>query len=173
MALLRAQFRALVADQLRRAGTMAGERVYEWRALPTKLDDLPAITLWTPHELKASQGRGAPKFTTTFHLMIQGRVTAPSDQLVGEKLELLAHEIEMAVLANRLIVNVVQQFVSVETISTITMEGGRPLGEVTLTLQPELQQVYDPAMPDRLETITVTRSTQAGPQPNLQIILPA
>jgi hypothetical protein len=167
--LLRAQFRNLVAEQLKLAQTAAGASVYKNRALPSTPDLLPMITLSTPAERKASEGRGPPKFTTTIHLKVDARVTGLTDEVAGDALDALVEQIEMAILANRAVVNVCQQFTAVETTSSIDATGGTVIATATIVFQAEIYQVYDPATPDRLLEVQVSGSMTTVSAPALDI----
>lgn len=171
--LLRAQFRRVVVEQLRLLCSAADNKVYENRALPTTVDALPVISVSTPYDGKTSQGRGAPKFTSVFHLRIDARVTGETDEMAVKAIETLIEQIELATLANKVIVNLCQQFVMVETQMSVDISGGRPIATATIVLQPEIQQVYDPAMPDRLAEIEVFRDPNETEPGLLKIKLPA
>ena len=137
------------------ANTDAGADVFEYRTLPIKPEQLPAINLTTPYEVKESQGRGAPKFTSVVHLVITGRVAGATDQDAACALEALTEQIELATLANTLVVRSCSQFRAVETNSSFTIEGGRPIGEVVIVLQAE----FLPGLRPRRCRTTSPRST--------------
>ena len=160
--LLRAQYRGLVVAQLVAANTPAGTRVYESRALPTASAQLPAILVQTPSERKESVGRGPVKFTTLVTLVVVGRLEAPTYQAAEVAAETLCEQIELAILANTVTVNPIQQFRSVETHISIDDAGKKPLGEVGLVFEVELPQFYDPATPVVLTEIDVLQVLPDG-----------
>ncbi len=169
--LLRAQFRKFVVRQLQAAGTAAGSKVYENRALATTTSGLPVIVLTTPTERKQSVGPGAPKFTTVIDLIVDAQIDGTTEN-VADRLEAFVEQIEMAVLANAAVVRLVQEFGLVETNTTINDTGGTPIGTARLVFSVAIPQTYDPAMPDRLNEIDVSRQAD-GSDPLLKITFPA
>ena len=167
--LLRMQFLALVAREIKQAGTSAGSSVFENRILPQKPDQLPAVTLSMPGEVKTSQGRGAPKFLTVPHMQIEARVTGPTAELAVAELDNLVEQIELATLANSNVVNVCQQFPSVETRVRVDGDAGSIIATATIIMQVEFYQTYDPATPDRLLRIQVSGSETGETPPALDI----
>lgn len=173
--LWRAQYRALVAQELIDAGTLAQNRVFQSRALPTGLDMLPAILLQTPKDRKVSTGRGAPKFNVTFDLYIVARLDALTYQAAEDSIEVLVEQIELAILANPATVNPLEQFEAVETQIMIDGTGKTFVGEASMLFKCEFYQAYDPPLLTRLSEIDVdVHSAPGGPTTaSVQILLPA
>ncbi len=169
--LLRAQFRRFVAQQLKAVGTAAGDKVYENRALPADAAGLPIIVLTTPSERKQSFGPGAPKFTTVIDLAVDAQIDGTRED-VADRLELFVEQIEMAILANAAVVRLIQEFGLVESSMTINETGAKPIGTARLVFSVAIPQTYDPAMPDRLNEIDVSRQAD-GADPLLKITFPA
>jgi len=170
--LYRAQYRALVAEQLIFAGTLAGSRVFQSRALPTGSDMLPAILLQTPRDAKVSTGPGAPKFIATFDLFVVARLEGATFQIAETLIEQFVEQIEFAVLCNPLLVNPLQQFPSVETNIMIDGTGKTFVGEATMLFRCEFYQVFDPPLTTPLTEIDV--NTVIGDQTiDITVIYPA
>jgi hypothetical protein len=164
MMLWRAWYRALVATQLIAANTVAESRVFESRALPLGSEKLPAILLQTPRERKVSTGRGAPKFTTIFDLYVVARIEGLTYQAAETAIEVFTEQIELAVLANSILVNPLQQFEAVETQTVIDGTAKTFLAEASMLFRCEFYQTYDPATPDRLKQIIADiHSAPGGP----------
>lgn len=153
--LLRAAFRRCVAEQLALLIPDLRGGVYENRALPVDPKLLPMVSISTPRDTKVSLSRGAPRFNSVFDLQIDLRVADHTDELVAARAERLIEQIELATLANSAIVNLCQQFISVATTMTVDASGATPIASVTIVLQPERYQNYEPATPDVLAAIEV------------------
>ena len=67
--------REAAAAVLLNAGTMAGQKIYTARSLPSTIEDLPNVYLQVPIDQGTSLGRSQPGFRRVAYLQIEGRVT--------------------------------------------------------------------------------------------------
>ena len=154
--LARAALRGLVVSQLRAAYTLAGQSVFENRALSLATALLPAITVQTPADQKQSMLRGGPQFTSTFLLEIILRVTGPTDDQAILTLEQLIGQVEAATLSNQVIIDQVQQFSSVRTEQRVNVDGSAVLAEAILHLECEIYEDYRAPPSEPFTDIRVT-----------------
>ncbi len=163
--LARAALRGLVAGQLRAADTLAGQSVFENRALSLTTGLLPAITVQTPADQKQSMLRGGPQFTSTVLLEIIVRVTGPTDDTAMHILEQLIGQVEAVTLSNQVVIDQVQQFSSVRTEQRVSVEGSAVLAEAVLHIECEIYEDYraPPFQPLTGIRATVPLLTENGP----------
>ena len=168
--LLRAQLRALVAQQMQ-VLSVAGGNVVENRATPASAAQLPIVVLTTPMERKASRGPGAPQFDTSIGLAADIRVTGTTDDVL-DRLEAVMEAVELALMSNATIMQYVQEIASVESASEADLSGNAPIGKGRLMFEVVLQQVYNPALLQPLTQVQATvgaDGTTSGSTVSLQI----
>lgn len=125
--------------------TGAGPRVYEAKDWPTDPKLFPMMLVHVPHERKQSLGRGIFQFNTSMTLVVVARVVDISAAAnVESALRLLQTEIESALLGTLSFGRPIQQFLSIETRLAVTSEGKNFIGEIGMTLEAEVYQVYGP-----------------------------
>ncbi|WP_227105149.1 hypothetical protein [Chromobacterium rhizoryzae] len=163
--LYRAQLRQAVVNALLQANTLAGQKVYAPRDLPTTPASMPLILVQTPLERKVSLGRHAPLFTTTATVAVNARVQGATVQQVEADLETLCEQIEEAVLTDYTVLKMVQQVAAVDTEIDVTSESRSHLGEAWIRFDMEFPQAYRPTITQPLTDmeLTATVASEGGP----------
>lgn len=149
----RAGLRGIVVSALQSAATLAQDRVYEPRDIPTDLSLFPALLVQTPIERKESLGRTtAPQFNTTVTIAVTARVQGDNPGQVETDLDTLATQVEQAVLCSDDVMKTLQQVASVDTEMVVTAESETHVGQAAITFACETFQRYDPPpAPDLVE----------------------
>jgi hypothetical protein len=111
---------------------------------PTPEEKLPAVLVSAPTEQKTSINRGLPEFNTTVSVVVQGQVVATTAEEVQDRIEDLAYRVEEAILKGFWIVQMVQQFSSIQTDVQCTAEGKHQLAGFKMTLNCEIFESFDP-----------------------------
>ena len=140
----RKQLQFLAIKALLDANTLAGNRVFEARAWPTRPEEFPLVMLQTPRDRKVSLGRGIRQFNTTITLAVVGRVLAVNEDAANEGLDLLSGQIEDALLTNLEFSSNVQQFTTIDTQAVVVADGKQIIGEIGMTLECEVYQAWGP-----------------------------
>jgi hypothetical protein len=153
--LRRANLRLIAVAALKSARTLAGQSVFSPRDWPTWSGNYPAILVQTPRERKESVARGMPQFTTTVTMTVIGRVDGTDEGRVEADLESLCEQIEQAILTNHDLVQLTQQFSSVDTRMEVTNEGEKHIGEVQMDFAMEFFEAFQPVISDSLEQVDV------------------
>ena len=107
-------------------------------------DVLPVLRVTVPSESKVSLGRSTPEFTTSASVVIQGKVSGSTPEFAQDALDLLAYQVENAVLKDYSVNLMAQQFSSVETATEISSEGRQHLGGFRMTIVVEMVESFDP-----------------------------
>ena len=113
---------------------------------PTPVELLPALLISVPTESKSSLGRNVPEFNTSASIVIQGQVTATTPEAAQDEIELLAYQVENAVLMDYSVNQMIQQFVTVQTETEITSEGKQHLAGFRMTIVAEMHEAFDPML---------------------------
>jgi hypothetical protein len=127
------------------AKTMAFTRVFSPHPWPTKPEFFPAIIVQAPFERKIAIGRGIKQFNTTIRLVVVARVWQISAEQAQSDLDLISGQIEEALLCTNEFANNVQQFTTIETQSVVNADSRDFIGEVGLSIECEVYQVFAPA----------------------------
>ena len=174
----RVDLRTAAVEVLVSARTAAGKRVHSPRAWPTRPDELPALMVTTPSERKESLGRSLPRFNSTITLAVMARVMgvgkdAPTMVAQAEEsLELIASQVEEAVMGDPRLVSIVQQFTFVETHMMVSSESERIIGEASIIFGCEVFQEFQPGPGDPLTEIVTTIPADDGPGVSFDTFLP-
>lgn len=148
----------MAVEIVKRKGTAAGRRVYALRDVPTEEPDYPCIIVYTPHEMKKSiMTGGVPEFDTTVAMQFLCRTTGVTGYAAQYAADLLARQVEDALLLDPEFVRTVQRFDSVETTMTLNGEHEYHVAEAAVTFGLEIFQDYDPgdSIEDTLEGIDI------------------
>lgn len=160
--------REAAAAVLLNAGTMAGQKIYTARSLPSTIEDLPNIYLQVPIDQGTSLGRSQPGFRRVAYLQIEGRVTGGTPAKVEDTLDLLAAQIEYALMQDASFQAQIQQVTEIDTRLSIDSSGSRHLGVVTIRMGLEFDEYYQangPALTEITGTMTANGNTDfAGMQ---------
>ncbi len=154
--LSRAGLRALAVAGLLGARTLAGRRVYSDHAQPMEIEELPALLVATPAERKDTAGLGAPQFSTVMTLAIMARVAGPSEQATEALLDQLIEQVQAAILCTPAVVEPIERFEFVETLSVVSAEGEQMIGEATIMFGCRVYQQYEPDAGEPLVLIHTT-----------------
>jgi hypothetical protein len=153
--LYRANLRQIAVAALKSARTLAGQSVFSPRDWPDWSGNYPVIHVQTLRERKESVGRQMPEFTTTVTMTVIGRLDGTDEGRVEEQLETLCEQIEQAILTNHDLVQLTQQFSSVDTRMEVTNEGEKHIGEVQMDFAMEFFEAFQPVFPDPIEQVNV------------------
>ncbi len=160
--------REAAAAVLLNAGTMAGQKIYTARSLPSTIEDLPNVYLQVPIDQGTSLGRSQPGFRRVAYLQIEGRVTGGTPAKVEDTLDLLAAQIEYALMQDASFQAQIQQVTEIDTRLSIDSSGSRHLGVVTIRMGLEFDEYYQangPALTEITGTMTANGNTDfAGMQ---------
>ncbi|CAM2759462.1 hypothetical protein CFR75_06085 [Komagataeibacter xylinus] len=160
--------REAAAAVLLNAGTMAGQKIYTARSLPSTIEDLPNVYLQVPIDQGTSLGRSQPGFRRVAYLQIEGRVTGGTPGKVEDTLDLLAGQIEYALMQDASFQAQIQQVTEIDTRISIDSSGSRHLGVVTIRMGLEFDEYYQangPALTEITGTMTANGNTDfAGMQ---------
>jgi len=135
---------AAALEALVAANTLAANRVYEPRDWPTDPKLFPLLMVQVPRERKASLYPGMMEFNTTMTLVVVGRVTAATPEAAYDDLDLLAGQIEDALMFTPSFVGAIQQFLGIETQTTVSAEGKQHIGEIGMSLDLVVYQGFGP-----------------------------
>ncbi|QZN97354.1 ATP-binding protein [Symbiopectobacterium purcellii] len=154
-----ATVRQLVVEALQGA-TDAADRVYSPRDLPTTRDMYPILLVQTPFDLKHSQGRNTPAFTTVTTVRITGRVqeydgeTEDDGAMEAElALEALREQVERAVINSYDLTRHIQQFSQVRSTIDIDASGEGHLAQLLLEIDIEYYQGPEDFYPVETHTL--------------------
>ena len=142
--LVRVELRNLAIEALKKANTLAENRIYSPMDWPTTPAMYPVILVKTPRERKVSENRSIPKFTTTAELHLSLRVTENSEAEATDTLEALCEQVENAILTDYALISEVQQFSYVDTHIEVNSDQRKHLGEAVLQIGMEFYEVFDP-----------------------------
>ena len=170
---------ALVAQAvatLRAANTIAGVRVYDPNTIPVQVTTFPALNVSAPSERKEAYGGpgGTPKFDSTIALAVMARVDGSGgsnearQQSAQTLLDQLASQVELALLCAPAMLQIVQQFVFVESHGVVNAAGETFVGEATIIIGCQVWQHY---LPDAGAPLTefVTTIPASGSAPPVTI----
>ena len=143
----RRQLEDRVRDVLKAADTLAGDSVFEPRDWPTDPKLFPIVLVQAPRERKEILYPGQPAFNTTITMVVVGRVWGATVEEANSRVNILAIQIEDALLISPLIAEAVQQFISIETQIAVSSQGGEQIGEVGLSFEFSVYQAYGPDGP--------------------------
>lgn len=133
-------------DTLLGARTIANDRVFEPRDWPTRPDLFPILLVQAPQERKVNLYPGQLSFNTTITLVVVGRVIGDTPEGATEQLNQLARETEDALMLTPEFAGEIQQFVSIATRAVVTADGMNHIGEMGITWELEVFQVFgDPS----------------------------
>ena len=163
----RADLRKIAVDALREYPTLARERVYSPGAMPGWDGLYPMIRVTTPLERKQSDGpNGAPSFTTTISLLVEGTVAALDQDQALVDVETLCEQIERALINFTPLMRQLQQIAFVETRTETAIEGKIPLGKLTMVLGLETHESdedFAPIVSDPLCAIDLKVANEVCP----------
>ena len=149
--LLRSTFRQLAIDALLAANTLAGENVFLY-AWPTNTAKNPAIVVNWGRDVKISNSRTTPNFTSTFTLRLDVRVEDTTMETASAKLDILLGQIEKAILANYALNQKLQQFSHFETINITDSDSEFFIAQAVCDIGMETFELFSPD-PDVLPTL--------------------
>ena len=159
----RRQLQAAAIETLRAADTLAADRVFEPRDWPTKPDLFPVLLVQAPRDRKKGLLPGQLQFDTTITLVVVGRVWGTDPDAINESLDVLAAQIENALMLTEGFALAIQQFVTIETQSVVSAEAKQQIGELGMTFELEVYQAFGPeGVP--LTNVTGTLTPAAGAQ---------
>lgn len=154
MILLKNQLRQLTQQAIIAAQTTAFNRVYSPRDYKLWDGIYPCVQVKTPQQQRQSLGKsGSPNFNTTVSVVIIGTVQADTEDEAEEQLEVLENQIEKAVITNFEILNVIEQFETIQTEQIVTSEGSQHIGQVQLVFNMQSYEEFDPTSEIALESI--------------------
>ncbi|PYD79986.1 hypothetical protein ACM0P6_02840 [Komagataeibacter sucrofermentans] len=160
--------REAAAAVLLNASTVAGQKIYTARSLPSTIAVLPNVYLQVPIDQGTSLGRSQPGFRRVAYLQIEGRVTGGTPAKVEDTLDLLAAQIEYALMQDASFQAQIQQVTEIDTRISIDSSGSRHLGAVTIRMGLEFDEYYlanGPALTEITGTMTANGNTDfAGMQ---------
>jgi hypothetical protein len=144
------------------ANTDAFDRVSGPKDWPTRPELFPAMVVSVPRERKVSLGRGVPQFNTTITLVVIARDVDVTEEPVARRLLILKEQIENALICTTSFILPIQQFSMIDTQSVVTAEGKQHIGEIGMTFEIEIYQVYEPNDAVPLVDIRGTITNGAG-----------
>jgi len=168
-----AQLRSAAIAALLKANTLAGARVFASRDIPFALDQLPAISVYAPHERgeALSEAGDAPKFRVTLTLHCVARLLAtgadpadPGRLLAETQADTLLQQMKDAILSDFAFNAAVRRIPSMTAQLMLDGRAEGTAGEIILELQAEYDDAYAVPVPDTLETVTlvVTPTLESG-----------
>ena len=160
--LSRKQMRLLALQALIRAGTMAGDRVYEPRDWPTDPEFFPMLLVSTPRERKVPLHAGQLSFTTTVGLVVVGRLLGSMAETAEDDLDLFSDQVMEALSLDPDFNVGIQQFAAIATQSVVTAEGKYHVGEFGMSFELTFYQSYGPTGPDLID---ITGTIPVGNNP--------
>jgi hypothetical protein len=146
MASFRDQVRDAMVSALIEANTAAGTKVYAPKNWPETPQQLPVLIVSIPTEQKQSWGPNGPKFTTTAHIVVLGRVTGSTAMDAEAQLDILAVQVQNAILLNLNVYALVQNFSTIQTQISITDQGELQIGEISVDFAAEFPEVFAPGV---------------------------
>ena len=139
--LARRQARLAALDALQSIPGLTVQSPGDWAIPPSAL---PAALLRVVSERKDSVVKQMPEFTTTVTLEIQLRTQATTAAAAQDAIEALGYAVEQALFTNYALVGMCQQIGSVDTDIEITAEGGQHIAGVTMKVDCEVFEAFDP-----------------------------
>ncbi len=154
--LYRAMLRDIAADVLRRAQTLAGDRVYTPRDWPT-VQCYPCILVDCLNDRKESLGQQPPAFTATTTLNVNARVEAQGVGPARDACEQLCDQIECALLTCQPLLKHIQQGSSIETVMELDATGRVHIADLRMALELQYFIAFDPLTdtPPALQPVAV------------------
>ncbi|WP_233872497.1 hypothetical protein [Paraburkholderia adhaesiva] len=141
--LYRAGLRDMAADVLRRAQTLAAERVYTPRDWPTT-QCYPCILVDCLNDRKESLGQQPPAFTATATLEVNARSEADTAGAARAACEDLCDQIECALLTCQPLLKHIQQGSGIETVMELSATGRRHIADLRMSLELQYFIAFDP-----------------------------
>lgn len=173
------EIRELIVKALK-GKTDAGDNVHSPRDWPTHVDDFTVLLVSSPHDKKGSLGRHAPQFDTVTTVRVEGRLVAydKKDGTSGAgaamaALETLRLQVEKAVINNPEIMPNIQQFISVESQTSLDSDGEGHIGQVAIHFDVEYYQGpedFYPLEADEIHEMEIQHKTPEGTEPTGVII---
>lgn len=166
------QLEGLAIEALKAENTLAGNRVFSWEDWPTDPKLFPIVLVSTPRDRKAAIGPGiVPQFNTTITLVVMARVVAISHQEASAALRTLRRQIEDAILCQPSISQFVQRFATVDTQIVVTAEAKNHIGELGMTFEIEVYQLFAYSGGDPLTNVTTTIAPAGDPGPTVPLVI--
>lgn len=142
MTLYRVLLKQAAQKALLSANTFAGQSVIVDRSLPATSDKLPAIILTTPRDSASSSGRNPEGFTRVTTLAVRGLLTGNTPEEAGQKIDLFAEQIELALMLDTALQSMITQVTSLETETMLNSQTAEHTGEVRMLLGLEYMEYY-------------------------------
>lgn len=113
---------------------------------PSPQEKLPALLVNAPTEQKTALNKRLPEFNTVISISVQGQVTAATAEAAQDAIEDLAYQVENAVLLGYWVNAMIEQFVSVQTLTECKADGGRQLATFVMTFAAQTFESFDPTV---------------------------
>lgn len=154
--LYRSILRDLAAEVLRRAQTIAAERVYTPRDWPTT-QCYPCILVDCLNDRKEALGQEPPAFTATATLEVNGRIQESSVAAARDACETLCDEIECALLTCADLLRRIQRVSSIEASMELNATGRVHIADMRMSFELEYFIAFDPLTdtPPALQPVAV------------------
>ncbi|WP_434107633.1 hypothetical protein [Paraburkholderia caffeinilytica] len=177
--LYRSLLRDIAADVLRRAQTLAADRVYTPRDWPTTAC-YPCILVDCLGDRKEALGQEPPAFTATATLDVTARVQETSVAAARDTCEALCDQIECALLTCRDLLRRIQRVSTIESTMELNATGRVHIADMRMAFEleyfiafdpftdtpPALQPVAVPLEAIRIHADTVTPADRSGTYAN-------
>jgi hypothetical protein len=141
--LYRSLLRDIAADWLRRAQTIAADRVYTPRDWPTT-QCYPCVLIDCLADRKESTGQEPPAFTATATLTVNARAQDTSAVIARDTCERLCDEIECALLTCTDLLKRIQQVTSIESDMELNATGRMHIADLRMTFELQYFIAFDP-----------------------------
>lgn len=150
----RAELRDLAIDAIISSGCIAQNNVFQY-AWPSNLDVNPAVLVNWGREVKISNGREVPNFTTTYTMRLDVKVTDTTMAESNRKLDVLVGQVMRAVLTDYELNKKLQQFPVVEATNITDSNSEFFIAEAIIDIGMEYFEIYNPCIETELETVTI------------------
>ncbi|WP_277187676.1 hypothetical protein [Caballeronia sp. BR00000012568055] len=141
--LYRSILRDIAADALRRAQTIAADRVYTPRDWPTTAC-YPCILVDCLSDRKESLGQEPPAFTATATLDVEARIQETSVAAARDACETLCDQIECALLTCTDLLRRIQHVSSIESAMELNATGRMHIADMRMSFALEYFIAFDP-----------------------------
>jgi len=158
---------------LKAANTIAGDQIYSPEDWPLTGANLPAVQIGIGRDRKESRGRiQPPSFVTTTIIYADFSVEEADQARALARVQLLAGQIQAAILSDNTLITMIQQFSSVETSEpVVTAEARRHVGSARIDFAMEYPEDFAPPDPGPFDGLNIHADLgsvfdQTGTYPN-------
>lgn len=153
--LIRVQLRDHCIACLKKAGTVAGQRIYRGNPWPATAESLPALWLSVPLDTGSSLGPGCPQFSRTATVQIIGILMGNDPLEAQDRIDHFNHQVETALMTDVTLLSTVEEVTGLHTELELNSETRNHLARFTMSIELKYSETFPLSGPD-LKAVTGT-----------------